>query len=135
HVLAGEAANVDALDVRAALLAGLDVDGVLHRVVAGEVRGVDHAPLGEDVADAAGHLAADRDAAPAAGEGAVLDDDVLAGHAHPAAVGVASRLHRHAVVVGVEAAVVDVHVRRRLRIAAVRVVQRADDGDAAHGDV
>lgn len=62
--------------------------------MAREVEGVDPAVLGEDVVGPAGHLAADRESAPSAGEHAVLDDDVMARRNTPVHRGSSRRRRR-----------------------------------------
>src|ERR1700733_9065324 len=87
----------------AAQLFGLDpVPGLQVRAVHGQVPGV-------DVLHAAGHLAADRDAAVPVGEVGVLDHQVLARHVDPAPGRGAAGFDRYAVVAGVERDVVDDH--------------------------
>src|SRR5262249_26818483 len=98
-------------------------------------RTVHAAALGEDVARAAGDLAADHHAAVAVAHLALADDDVLDRGMEPPPVFIASRFQRDAVVAGVEGAALDEDVAARFGIAAVVVRPVAADRDAAHDHV
>ena len=65
----------------------------------------------------------------------VLDEDVLAGHADPPALGIASGLDRDVVVPGVEERVLDDHVPAGLRVHAVIVRAQALQVHAVDGHV
>jgi hypothetical protein len=107
HGVEAEAAHEDVPDEAAPPGAGLDPDGRLR------VDG--HAVLGAHVADAAGHLAAQRDHGARGGDaGQPPDDDVLARHVEPDAVLVPPALHGHAVVAGDDVAVLDLDTRGRI---------------------
>jgi hypothetical protein len=81
----------------------------------GRLRVDGHAVLGTHVADAARHLAAQRDHGAHGGDaGQPLDDDVLARHVEPDAVLIPPALHGHAVVAGDDVAVLDLDTRGRL---------------------
>lgn len=104
HGVEAEAAHEDVLDEAAPPHAGLDPDGGLR--VDGDV------VLGAHVADAAGHLAAQRDHGARRGDaGEPPDDDVLARHVEPDAVLVPAALHGDAVVARDDVAVLDLDVR------------------------
>jgi hypothetical protein len=104
HGVEAEPAHEDVLDEAAPPHAGLDPDGGLR--VDGRV------VLGAHVADAAGHLAAERDHGARGGDaGQPPDDDVLARHVEVDAVLVPAALHGDAVVAGDDVAVLDLDVR------------------------
>lgn len=86
-----------------------------------EVGTVHHAVFDKDIANAAAHFTAQYDATMAIFHPATANDDVFAGHADAATVGVAARLDRDAIVAGVERAFLDKHIAARLWIAAVVV--------------
>src|SRR5579862_8861547 len=89
----------------------------------------------EHVADPARALAAQRHTAVAVLHDAVADHDVLGGLCDAPSVAVAPALDRDAIVAGIELALLDEHVARAFRIAAVVVRPVAVDLHAAHGYV
>ena len=114
HGVEAEAAHEDVLDEAAPPHAGLDPDGGLR--VDGDV------VLGAHVADAAGHLAAQRDHGARGGDaGEPLDHDVLARHVELDAVLVPAALYGgDAVVAGDDVAVLDLDMRGRICTGTVR---------------
>ena len=102
-----------------------------------DVGAEERAPLDEDVADAARHLAAHREPAVAVVDDVVDDDDVLGRPPALAAVLVLPRLDADRIVAHVEPAVVDDRAPARIEVEAVAVlrVPRVQHRDVPDDDV
>ncbi len=122
-------ADPDVLDDAAAAAVRLHADPVS--------RAVEDAVGNHDVFDAAGHFAADDDAAMTGQHRAIGDRDVLAGPAYSPAVLVSSRLDRDAVVTDVNVTVADPNIAAGVGVNAVRIgrVLGIDNGQIREGHV
>ena len=89
----------------------------------------------EHVAAAAGNFAADGGAGVAVPHGAIANDEVHRGNAHPAAVVVAAGFDCDAVIAGVEQALLDQHVPAAFGVAAVVIGAVGRDVDPPYGDI
>ena len=120
-----EVAIGDVLHQSASAGGGLEADGC-------GVVGVHDAVLDDDVADAAGGLAAHVDAGAACAEVGVLDKDVFGGTVDAQSIGVFAGLDGEAIVIGVDVDAIDMHMLGGVDVHAVGagggVV--AADGDA-----
>ncbi|KAK0349003.1 hypothetical protein LTR94_034939, partial [Friedmanniomyces endolithicus] len=91
--------------------------------------------MDEDIAHAAGQLAADGNAGMAILHQAMADDDILTGLAQSPPVRIARRLDGDAIVARVEHALFDQYAVAGFRVDPVIVRPMAGAGDAAEGDV
>ena len=107
---------------------GLEPQGV------GQVRAGKMVLAGKDAADAAAHLAAQRNAAVAVRKLVVLNEHILAGDIGQPAVPVPTGFQADAVVPGIKAAVFDPDTRTAFGVAAVIVGTVAGKGQPIHDD-